>query len=228
MSFLADTLALYRRVFTRGARLFAMNWWLAVVAGAFQALLVVVALIAAQLGLGIVGGLLVTVVMAGCVSSWFVLIGQVVRYEHASVRDVAGSFTTYLGDWLTFGFLLWALQYVAAVALAELAYLAIVFELALVVFLSAVPEQIYLGHEAGAAVFVASYRFVGTYWIEWLPANAVLLALLVAGGVVPFLPVSTLLVGVAAAFASIVRGLLFLELTTSSRRAREFQRRAAG
>jgi uncharacterized membrane protein len=34
--------------------------------------------------------------------------------------------------------------------------------------------------------------------------------------------------GIAFAFIFISRGLLFLELTTSSRRAREFQRRFAG
>jgi hypothetical protein len=34
--------------------------------------------------------------------------------------------------------------------------------------------------------------------------------------------------GVVLAYLFVVRGLLFLELTTSSRRAREFRRRAAG
>ncbi len=40
--------------------------------------------------------------------------------------------------------------------------------------------------------------------------------------------ITALVAAVVALFGGIMRGLLFLELTTSSRRAREFQRRAAG
>jgi hypothetical protein len=226
VNWVLDTFRLYGRVFGRGGRLLARNWWLAFVAAAFQALFVLLAVAVAPLG--IIGGVVVTVAIAAFLSSWFVLMGQVVRYERATPKDVLGSFTTYLGDWLTFGFLLWALQYVAGIALAELSYLTIVFELALLVFLSAVPEEIYLAHEAGTAVFVESYRFVGTNWIEWLPANGVLLVVAAVPGVVPVPGIAVVLTGLAAAFACIVRGLLFLELTTSSRRAREFHRRAAG
>jgi len=45
---------------------------------------------------------------------------------------------------------------------------------------------------------------------------------------VPVQAVATVLGGIVLAFGSIARGLLFLELTTSSRRAREFARRSAG
>lgn len=173
------------------------------------------------------GGVLLTFVGAALMSSWFVLVGAVVRDGRASPADVRGSFVVHLGDVLTFGFLLWALQYVASLAFAEVAYVAIVFELALLVFLSAVPEEMYIGHESGAALFVESYRFVAANWVEWLPATGILIVVTIAVGAVPFLPLSIVLAGFALAFMFIVRGLLFLELTTSSRRTREFQQRAA-
>jgi hypothetical protein len=193
---------------------------------AYQAVLLGVALLATQLG--IAGGFLLALAMAALASSWLVLVGHVVREGRTTLADVPGSFGVHLGDVLTFGFLLWALQFIARIAFADLEYVAIVFELALLVFLSAVPEEIYLGGEGGVAIFVESYRFVAAYWIEWLPATALLLLWTAVLSTIPFLPLAVLAGGFALAFMFVARGLLFLELTGSSRRAREFARRAAG
>jgi hypothetical protein len=225
VSWLRDLLVVYGRVLQRTGELTLRHWWLGVVAIGYQAVLLGVLLLAAPLG--IVGGFLATFVMAALMSSWLVLLGHVVRSGRATFADIRDSFFVYLGDVLTFGFLLWALQFIGSVAFADFGYATIVFELALLVFLSAVPEQIYLGGESGAAVFVESYRFVSAYWIEWLPFTALLLVLVVVAGAVPFLPVALVTGGIAFTFMFIGRGLLFLELKTSSRRAREFQRRAA-
>lgn len=226
MSWLTDIFALYGRVVRRAAELTRRHWWLGLVAIAYAGCFVGAGLVAGSLG--ILGGFVVTLVFAMLMSSWFVLVGHVVRNGRATMADVAGSWFVYLGDVVTFGFLLWALQMIAAVAFPDQSYGAIVFELALYVFLSAVPEHIYLGSESGAAIFVGSYRFVGSYWIEWLPATAVLGALPAAALLVPVLPVAAIIAGIAVTFMFVARGLLFLELTTSSRRAREFQRRAMG
>ena len=225
MSWLRDLVAVYARVLRRGIDLAVRHWWLGFVATAYQAVLLL--LIIGVTPLGRLGGFIVIFGMAALVSSWLVLVGGVVRDGRTSLADVPGSFGVYLGDVLTVGFLLWALQYVAAAALGDQSYLAIVFELALLVFLSAVPEQIYLGGESGAAIFLESYRFVAANWIEWLPPTGVLLTILLAAGTIPYAPAAVVADGLALAFMFIVRGLLFLELTTSSRRAREF-RRAAG
>jgi hypothetical protein len=226
MSWVLDLLGVYWRVLRRTVDLSFRHWWLGLVAIGYQAAFLGLALVLGPLGL--VGGLLLAIAMAGLVSSWLVLVGQVVRQGRATLADVPGSFVVYLSDVMTFFFLLWVLRFVGSIALAELGYAAIVFQLALLVFLSAVPEEIYLAHESGAAVFVESYKFVGTYWIEWLPATAILIALTIAAGAVPFVPIAIVTGGIAFAFLFIARGLLFLELTTSSRRAREFRRRTAG
>jgi len=224
MSWIQDLAGVYGRVIRRAADLAVRHWWLGLVSVAYQGLLLGLALLVAPLGM--IGGFVLTFAMAATMSSWFVLLGHVVREGRTSLADVPGSFVVYLGDVLTFGFLLWALQFIASVAFADFSYLAIVFELALLVFLSAVPEQIYLAGETGPAVFVESYRFVAAHWIEWLPAMALLVVVVVLAMAVPFLPLAVVAGGFALAFMFIGRGLLFLELTTSSRRAREFQRRS--
>ena len=226
MSWLTDLLVVYARVLRRTSDLTVRNWWLGLVAIGYQGLLL--GLIPLLATLGMVGGFLMAFAMAALLSSWLVLVGHVVRAGRTVLADLPGSFVVHLGDVLTFGFLLWALRYIAAIAFADFSYAAIVFELALLVFLSAVPEEIYLGNNAGAAVFVESYRFVAAHWIEWLPATAVLLLVTLIASAVPFLPVAVVTGGIALAFMFIGRGLLFLELSTSSRRAREFQRRVAG
>jgi hypothetical protein len=227
-SWLADTVALYARVFRRGGVLVARNWLLALAIAAALALLAAAELVAARLGL--VGGLLWTLLVMACASSWLALVGQVIRVGRITPADVAGGFVAYLNDLLAVGFLLWGLRLLGELALAPLPLLRIVFGLATTVFFNAVPELIYLGRFGAADLLVASYRFIGENWIEWFPANlglGALLAVALALGF-PLGVFATLPLGAALAYALVVRGLLFIELTASSRRARAFRRQAAG
>jgi hypothetical protein len=230
MSWLTDTAAMYARVFRRAGELTLRNAVLLVVAVAYPMLLVIAQ---GLLGpLGIVGGVLWTLAAAAAMSSWLTLMEGVVRAGRADLRDIPGSFVTYLSELINVGFLLFVLQLVAQLVLRPFPFLEIVFALALLVFLNAIPELIYLGRYASTDLLVQSYRFIGTYWIEWFPANLLLVAAMV--GITVLLPpgpygvVTALVAAIVALFGGIMRGLLFLELTTSSRRAREFQRRAAG
>ena len=112
------------------------------------------------------------------------------------------------------------------------------FPLLLIVFgsrsclLNAVPELVYLGRSGAAELLAESYRFIAANWIEWFPANLLLVAAVLAVDMVlpdgPLGLISAAGAGLVAAYGWVVRGLLFLELTTSSRRAREFRRRAEG
>ena len=100
------------------------------------------------------------------------------------------------------------------------------------VFLNAVPELVYLGRSGAAELLAESYRFIGANWIEWFPANLLIVGVVLAVDFVlpdgPLGLISAAGAGLVAAYGWVVRGLLFLELTTSSRRAREFRRRAEG
>src|SRR5438045_2324901 len=226
---LRDTLALYARVFRRGAGLALRNWWVGLVVIVYSVLLGVVAVVTAPLGL--VGGLLAYLALVACFSSWLALVAQVIQTGRIRLEDVPTSFATYFGDLLNVGFVFWGLQLIWTYVLAPVPFVQIVFGLAVFVFLNAVPELVYVGRRGAAEVLVESYQFIGENWIEWFPANLALLACVLGALELPAGPfgvVGAVGFGVVLYFAAIVRGLLFQELSTTSRRGRAFWRRAAG
>ncbi len=227
VDWLSDTLQLYARVLAKAATLARSNWWLAFVPIAYAIGFGV--LTAALAPLGIVGGLIGYFVWVALLSSWLALAEQVIRYGRVRTTDLGSSFGAYLSDLLTMFFMLWLLQY--ARQLAPSALVQILLALGMFVFFNAVPELIYLGRRSGAELLAESYRFIGENWIEWFPPN-VLLAVLVAAAfdvpAGPFGVIRAFVLGLMLSYATFARGLLFLELTTSSRRAREFKRRASG
>jgi len=228
-SWAGDTGALYLRVFGRGLRLALRNWPLCLVVILYGALLRVVGLVA--LPLGMAGGFLLYLASVACVSSWLALVAQIIRVGRVRLSDLPGSFLVYFADLLTVAFLFWGLRVIGTLVLAPFPFLAIVFGLAVIVFFNAVPELLYLGQHSAAELLVESYRFIGANWIEWFPANLLLTAAVFATLLLPPGPFGIIVViaaGLALAFATIVRGLLFLELASSSRRSRDFWRRAAG
>jgi hypothetical protein len=222
---------MYGRVFRRASELTARGWPLTSLAVGY---LVLLAMLSSVLGpYGFVGGILWTAAAAACSSSWLYFMEQIVRGQgRVDLHDLPSSFGVYLGDLLNVLFLLFLLQLVAAFVLAPFPPLLIVFGLAVFVFLNAVPELVYLGRSGAAELLAESYRFIGANWLEWFPANLLLLAVWL--GVDSVLPedafglIRAAWTGLIAAYGFVVRGLLFLELTTSSRRAREFRRRAEG
>ena len=224
-----DTAELYGRVFRRGAVLALRNWPVGLAVVGYGLLLLLAQLLTAPLG--ILGGFVLYLVVVACASSWLSLVAQVIRSGRVRAADVMTGFGTYLGDLLTVGFLLWLLSLTAQLVLAPFPFLLIVFGLATAVFFNAVPELLYLGRHAAGELLVESYRFIGENWIEWFPANLALAVCVAATFFLPSGPFGILSgagAGLALYFATIVRGLLFLELASSSRRAREFRRRAAG
>jgi hypothetical protein len=229
VSWLGDTASLYRRVFGRGAELAVRGWPIAFAVLLYTVLLQLAIGFAVQLG--VAGGLLITIAMAACMSSWLALVEHMLRAGRVTFTDLPASFGAYLGDLLAVGFLLFLLRLVASLVLAPFPFLEIVFGLATLVFFNAVPELIYLARRGAAELLVASYRFIGENWVEWFPANLLLVAVVLATGLLvpdgPFGLLSGFAAGIVTTYAWIVRGLLFLELTTSGRRGREFRRQAA-
>ena len=234
MSWLADLGRVYLSVFRGGAELLARNWILVPVAFGYQLLLSGVAIVLLPLGVaggmagGFLAGMVTVIVGAACTSSWLALVEQIIRNRRIVVGEVRASFFLYLSDLLNVGFLLMVLQMVGGLVFQG--FLEVVFFLALLAFLNAIPEQLYLGHHGGVALFTESYTFIGRYWIEWFPAtvllSAIAAALLFAIPLDPMGLVSAAVMALAGSYALLVRGLLFQALTSSSRRAREFRRRA--
>jgi hypothetical protein len=104
--------------------------------------------------------------------------------------------------------------------------------LVIVVLFNAVPELIYLGHYSALELLGESYRFIADNWIEWFPATIAMglpVVLLMEVDLPPALAlVRTLVLALWVYFMMVARGLLFLELHGSTRRARDFRRRAGG
>jgi hypothetical protein len=232
-----DTLGIYRRTLGRGAALLLHTPVLVVPALACLVVPLLTAAFLAPLGAAmgsigmVMGGIASVLIESACWSALLACTGEVIRTRRLVLRDVRSGFVAYLGDVVNVRFVLWLITFLSVALPGPLS---VMIALAAVTFFNAVPELIYLGRHGTADLLAASYRFVGERWIEWFPMNALLLALLVIVGIGlafgDFLPsgvavfVGVLATAATLAFAMLVRGLLFLELTESSRRARAFHR----
>src|SRR5215217_1553127 len=98
--------------------------------------------------LGMIGGLIYSLVSSACASSGLYLVKNLVESGKTDVSDLLNGFTAYLGELLTFFFILWLPIWAAANALSgvpngPLIYLLV--RLGLFLLLNAVPEMIYQG-----------------------------------------------------------------------------------
>jgi hypothetical protein len=233
MSWLATTLAMYRRAFRRAGELTLRNWRVAGTTFAYSLALAAAGTVAA--GLGIVGGLLMSLVWAACVSSFLYLVEMMLRTGSVSWADFRRSFGVYLWDVVGVTFIVWVLFAIATPALRTIPQgpgIILGLNLVIAVLFNAVPELIYLGHHSSLELLTESYRFIADSWIEWFPATLAMAVPLVVIAGIP-LPgdlgwVRTAVLAFLVYFMMVARGLLFLELHGSSRRARAFRHRAGG
>lgn len=184
---------------------------------------------------GIIGGFALPIALALCFGSFLYCIEAIVRTGKATAADVVASAGAYFGDVISVMFALWIFSLVGGLLQhSPLGPALISFSSILIfVFFNAVPELIYLDRNPTMQLLGASYRFILQNWIEWLPVSLLFSLAFVAlwnlpsGGAI-----ASLLRFAAHCFllylAMVVRGLLFLELSESSRRARIFKHRAEG
>lgn len=233
MTWLTTTLAMYARAFRRAGELTLRNWPVAGTTFAYSLALAAGAIVGSQLGL--IGGFVMSLVWAACVSSFLSMVEMIVRTSSVSWDDFRRSFGVYLWDVVGVTFIVWVVFAIATPALRELPQgpgIILGMNLVIVVLFNAVPELIYLGHHSALELLTESYRFIADNWIEWFPATilmAVPLFLLAAVDLPNVLSlVRMALVALWVYFMMVARGLLFLELHGSSRRARAFRHRAGG
>jgi hypothetical protein len=233
MNWLAATMAMYRRVFRRAATLTLKNWTVLVTVFVYS--FVMTGTIVVGSLLGIVGGFLVGLVWASCVGSFLYLVEMIVRTSRVSLDDFRRSFGAYLWDVVGVMFIFWIFSTVATPALRSLPQgpaITLSLWLVIFVFFNAVPELIYLGHFSSLQLLRESYVFIGENWVEWFPANLVVVAILYEAGTLPvgglLVWLQTAVVALLVYFAMVMRGSLFLELHGSNRRARVFRHRMGG
>ena len=233
MEWLIVTLGIYQRASSRAAALALRNWPVLGTLFAYGFILLVGASMAAPFG--IAGGLILSFVFAACVGSFLSMVENMVRTGKVTWGDFQRSFGAYLWDVVGVNFVLWIFSMLAPMIAATPQgplILTFIWILALV-FFNAVPELIYLGHHSAVELFAESYRFVSDNWIEWFPPNALLFLGFVALRELPdqnlaLYAAKNAVTALFIYFAMVMRGLVFIELYGSSRRARAFRHRARG
>jgi hypothetical protein len=231
VEWLLITISIYRRAFSRAGTLAIKNWAVLGTVFVYSAIMSVTGLLVAMLGM--IGGFVLSLVWAACVSSFLYLVEMIVRTSRVSLEDFRSSFGRYLWDVVGVTFLSWIFFSLATPALLQMPQghlILLCAELAIFVFFNAVPELIYLGHYTSLQLLSESYAFVAANWIEWFPANIAAAAVLYAVASAPLngpaQVVRTALMGLLVYFVMVMRGLLFIELHGSTHRGRAFKYRS--
>lgn len=240
MEIVRATLWIYRVALRRTVELLAANWGIIFAPLVYSVILSVAATLGAPLG--IVGGFIVTAATAACASSGLYLIQNIVRTGRVSLNDFTRGFSAYLWDILGIAFILW----IPMMLLSEVAYstpqspvIVFLVQLLLYIILNPVPELIYQTRTTGVALLSASYEFIVENWIEWFAPNVTIGVAaywlmrwldIPAEYLPPFFRFFFLfsVFGLLLTFLMIFRGLLFAELSGTTRRSRAYRYRARG
>jgi hypothetical protein len=235
MKILQVTLWLYGTALAKSWACVRKNWWVSSAQVAYGIILTVTGVVAAPLGM--IGGLIYSLVSAACSSSGLYLVKNMVESGKTEVNDFLNGFTVYLGELLTFYFILWIPKMVVGNALAGVpngGLIYLLLTLGLFILLNAVPEMIYQGRVAGLELIGASYNFIVENWIEWLMPNLILFAagyyfLAVFDSWLHGLPVyvelfvAKLMIGLLLICFMTFRGFLFSQLHGTTRRTRIYR-----
>jgi hypothetical protein len=238
MESIKTLLWIYRAAWSRSVGLLGGNWAIIIAPLVYSVVLSIATVLFSPFWL--IGGMLVTVVAAACASSGLYLLDNVLRTGKATMNDFIKGFSVYLGEILTIAFILWIpMMLLSRVAYTtpEGAFIVLAARILLYVFLNPVPELIYQGRVSGLALLSASYEFIVANWIEWFLPNVLLTALAYLllrwlNQVAVYLPFFfdslfiSLVFGLFLTFIMIYRGVLFGELSGTTRRSRVFRYRA--
>ncbi len=235
MKTLQVTLWLYTMALSKSWDCVRKNWVVSLAPVAYGIILTLAGVVAGPLG--IVGGLVYSLVSSACASSGLYLVKNMVESGKTDINDFLNGFLVYLGDLITFFFILWLPMWAAANLLGGvpngwLVYL--LLRLGLFVLLNAVPEMIYQGRVSGLELIGASYNFIVENWIEWLVPNLILFAagyffldffssLLFGLPAIVQLFVAALVLGLLLAYYMTFRGFLFSQLHGTTRRSRIYR-----
>jgi hypothetical protein len=235
MKILQVTLWLYATSLSKSWDCLRKNWVVSFAPVIYGIILTVTGIVVGPLGM--IGGLVYSLVSSACASSGLYLVKNLVESGKTDSNDFLNGFTAYLGELLTFFFILWLPMWAAANGLAGVpngALIYLLLRLGLFLLLNAVPEMIYQGRVSGLELIGASYNFIVENWIEWLVPNLILFA---AGylfldffdsllfGLPTFVRLfaSAFMIGLLLAYFMTFRGFLFSQLHGTTRRTRIYR-----
>ena len=238
MKILQVTLWLYATSLSKSWDCLRKNWVVSFAPVIYGIILTVTGIVVGPLGM--IGGLVYSLVSSACASSGLYLVKNLVESGKTDSNDFLNGFTAYLGELLTFFFILWLPMWAAANGLAGVpngALIYLLLRLGLFLLLNAVPEMIYQGRVTGLELIGASYNFIVENWIEWLTPNIILFVIgymllgqieLALFGLPAFVQlfVHSFALGLLLTYVMTFRGFLFIELYGSSRRSRIYRYKA--
>ncbi len=183
--------------------------------------------------LGMLGGIVVTLVTAALFSSYLYFVSELVQGGRISGRDLQRSFGAYLWPVVNVFFVVWLASLAFGLFLGgnpDSAALLYALWIVALVALNAVPEVIYLrGSHGGMQTIAANWEFLKAQWIPWFAANVPLLGVVTLIAAYVQMPiVGTMVLGAAVHVAMVFRGHLFGALDRTSHRQRMFAERVRG
>lgn len=229
------TIWLYTTALAKSWDCVRKNWIVSFAPVAYGIILTLAGIIAGPLGM--IGGLVYSLVSSACASSGLYLVKNMIESGKTDVNDFLNGFLVYLGELITFFFILWLPMWAAANFLAGVpngALIYLLLRLGLFLLLNAVPEIIYQGRVSGLELIGASYNFIVENWIEWLVPNLILFAagyvflgflesLLFGLPAIVQLFASAFIIGLLLAYFMTFRGFLFNQLHGTTRRTRIYR-----
>lgn len=163
------TLALYGDAARDASRALIRNIWI-IALPPFYAVLLGAAQQALG-GLGFVGGMLVFLLAAACLSSLASVLAEAVAHERIRLNELPQTFSRYLPSVVSVLFVFWIIGLLLALILEQnpgLVWLAIAVNLGLFVLCNPLPELVYQGTRDGMGLIDEAVQFMRQNSVEWL------------------------------------------------------------
>jgi hypothetical protein len=171
------TLALYRDAARDASQALVRNVWVILLLPGYTIVLGLVGSVAGNLGF--VGGFLMYLALAACVSSFLAVLATAVANDRFRPDELAQSFGRYLWSIVNVIFLLWIVQLLLGLIVQQnpgLVWLARAVNAGIFVLCNPLPELIYQSSRDGLAMIDEAVQFIRDNAVEWLLPMAVLLA----------------------------------------------------
>lgn len=257
MEFLKDIVYINKTVIRKATDLFLKNWLIIFTGLIYITITAVARVIAIPFFyipiVNIVAGVILYLLSASLISSYFYVLYGIIKYERFEFRDIKRGFKVYLNEVTRVLFIGWIASIVVFNLIVPIlsnslgGYLdtqTIINIIMIIVFIAInpLPEVIYQKGYTGLDGIRYTFEFMKENWVEWLVPNVILLGLLyiVTGRIITSLfstgislnlsvlsikDILFYLIGqVIFSFAMIYRGVIFNILSTSTRRKRMFMR----
>ena len=234
MTYIKAILEIYVDCGKKAGALILKNW--AVVFSFYAYGFILISLSAVAMVLGFLGGIIMVLTMAACISSFLYLIENIIKYRKVTFNDFKNSFGIYLWKANSVIFILWIISMVVGMLFGQILgpALSLIFTLLVLILFNVVPELIYQRHYSTGEMLGKSVSFMQEKWIEWIIPNFIFILIFNAiSGTYSPIPSFYLVLNAnlfsnffhitVFIFAMIYRGLLFDILDNVSRRKLVFQ-----